>query len=67
MSSINDWFPIHLMPVVPFSMLFDYNLMQDISRDSAMNRDTNDSVAKFKEGYNAVLNHCSNIRKFEPA
>ena len=51
-SSINDWLPVHLMPVVPFAMLFDYSLVSDLAKDAALKRDTQDSVAKFKEGYN---------------
>ena len=39
-SSMNDWFPIHLMPVATFAMLFDYTLVQDIAKQESMNRDT---------------------------
>lgn len=50
-SSINDWFPIHMVPVVNFAMLLDYNLMQDLARGYAEHLETQDSVAKFQEGY----------------
>ena len=29
-SSINDWFPCHLMPMVTFSMLFDPILAEEL-------------------------------------
>ena len=56
-SSLNDWFPIHMIPVVPFAMLFDYTLMQDVSKEAAVLRETQDSVEKFREGYKMVLDH----------
>ena len=39
-SSMNDWFPVHLMPVVTFAMLFDYSLVQDLARSEAVKRNT---------------------------
>jgi len=54
---MNDWFPIHAMPVISFSMLFDYSLMQDIAKEASLHRDTKDSVTKFQEGYKQVLDH----------
>ena len=41
---MNDWFPIHLMPVATFAMLFDYSLMQDLAQGEALKRNTQDSV-----------------------
>ena len=64
-SSMNDWFPIHLMPVANFAMLFDYSLAQDISKGEALRRNTQDSVAKFYEGYQTILDHARNIKKMD--
>ena len=64
-SSINDWFPIHLMPVVQFAMLMDYTLMMDISRETSSKIDSKDSVTKFKVGYDAVLNDVTNVERLE--
>lgn len=61
-SSMNDWFPIHLMPAVIFAMLFDYTLVQDISQKESLKRNTQDSVTKFKEGYDSILDHAKNIK-----
>ena len=49
-SSLNDWFPVHLMNVVPFSMLFDYSLASELARKD-VNENAKDNVAKFKAGY----------------
>lgn len=38
-------------------MLFDYNLVQEASKEFARDRDTKDSVAKFKEGYKQIIDH----------
>ena len=65
-SSLNDWFPIHMIPVVPFAMLFDYTLMQDVSKEAAVLRETQDSVEKFREGYKMVLDHIQNIKRLDP-
>jgi len=62
---MNDWFPVHLMPVATFAMLFDYTLVQDIAKDKAMKRDTQDSVQKFKEGYEAVIKHAQGTKKMD--
>ena len=58
-SSMNDWFPIHLMPCVTFAMLFDYSLMQDLARSESMRRNTQDSVTKFREGYQRIMDHAT--------
>ena len=55
-----------MMPVVPFSMLFDYSLVQDFAKEHSLKRDTFDSVAKFKEGYERILNHLAGTQKLEP-
>ena len=34
-SSINDWFPVHLMNVVPYAMLHDYGLLQELAANTA--------------------------------
>ena len=39
-SSLNDWFPVHLMPVMQYAMLFDYTLMQDLAKDTSIHIDT---------------------------
>ena len=49
-SSLNDWFPVHLMNVVPFSMLFDYSLASELARKD-VNENAKDNVTKFKAGY----------------
>ena len=46
-------------------MLFDYTLMQDIAKDTSMHIETKDSVTKFKQGYNAVLDDVTNRKKME--
>ena len=47
-------------------MMFDYQLMQDIARDTSINIDTKDSVTKFKQGYDIILDDVSNVKKMEP-
>ena len=64
-SSMNDWFPIHLMPVANFAMLFDYSLAQDISKEEAIKRNTQDSVTKFYEGYQTILDHVRGVRRMD--
>lgn len=54
-----------MMPVMQYAMLFDYTLMQDMSRDTSLHIDTKDSVQKFKQGYDAVLDDASNIKKMD--
>ena len=49
-SSLNDWFPIHLMNVIPFSMLFDYSLASELAGKRAV-EEAKDNVTKFGEGY----------------
>ena len=49
-SSLNDWFPIHLMNVIPFSMLFDYSLASELA-GKLVEEEANDNVTKFGEGY----------------
>ena len=64
-SSINDWFPIHMMPVVQFAMMMDYTLMSDISRETSVKIDSKDSVTKFKTGYDAILNDVIAVERLE--
>ena len=64
-SSINDWFPIHMMPVVQFAMMMDYTLMSDISRETSTKIDSKDSVTKFKTGYDAILNDVIAVERLE--
>lgn len=66
---MNDWFPVHLLPVSVFAMLFDYAFAKDLTakdpNNNAKDRSTQDSVAKFREGYQAIVDHASNIKKIE--
>ena len=39
--------------------------MQDIARDSAKNISTSDSVTKFRQGYEVIINDVSNVKKME--
>ena len=63
-SSLNDWFPIHLMNVVPFSMLFDYSLANELSGKRVV-EDARDNVTKFDEGYQQVINHLTHNHKLD--
>lgn len=45
--------------------MYDYSLMQDMSRNTAQHKNTQDSVEKFKEGYQQVLDHASNVKKLD--
>ena len=50
-SSLNDWFPIHMAPVIPFSMFFDYQLAQELSPKEALLRETKNNLELYQEGY----------------
>ena len=65
-SSLNDWFPVHMMPVMKYSMMFDYSLMSDMAKDTSIHIESKDSVTKFKQGYNNVLDDVSGTKKMPP-
>ena len=49
-SSLNDWFPVHLMNLVPFSMLFDYQLAAELTGKRIV-EEARDNVTKYNDGY----------------
>lgn len=55
-----------MIPVVQYSMLFDYSFVQEMCKEQAMKRDTSDSVEKFREGYQKIVDHVSNNNRMDP-
>ena len=54
-SSINGWFPCHLMPIVPFSMFFDPILAEELNGPKPTN--VLDKVQQFEKAYRKIALH----------